>query len=144
MWDVYLLSCFFLCFRFSFPFCDPSVHADSPFRFRIESFFHRPSAFPFLFLFRLSCSFRWLVQGPHQTTLPPLETLIQNLADNLRQEIPSHLVAHLGIPPSFQTGLRDLRPLDLTNHNRLPRKPMPPHAPFLITNCCTHGLPLLC
>ena len=113
MWAVCSLFCFFLRFRFFFPFLQPPLFMliSLPV-FESNHSFYRPSAFLFSFSFRLSCSFRWLVQGPHQTTLPLLETLLQNLANNLRQETPLFRPVDLGrLRVQPQPSVRDSFPL---------------------------------
>ena len=140
-----LVLCFaFPCvLGFSFPLCDPLCSCCFPFpSFNRVILFINPPLFHFLVVF--SAVSRWLVRGPHQTALPPLETLLQSYANNLLQELPLRLVTHPGIPPSFQTGLRGLRPLNLTNCSPPPYKPVLLYAPFLITKCYTHCLPQPC
>ena len=142
MWAACFLSCVFLRFRF-FLFLSATsfVHAVFLLRLSIESFRLSTLCFSlFHFLVVFPAVSRWLVRGLHQTTLPPLETLLQSHVNNLLQETPPHLTTHLEIPLSFQTGLRGLRPLNLTNCNQLPHKPTPLYALLLTINCCTQGL----
>ena len=71
MWAVCSLFCFFLCFRFFLSFLRPFVHVDSPYRFRIESFFLSPLRFPFLILISSFLQFLMARTGATPNNLAP-------------------------------------------------------------------------